>query len=161
MTKAIWEEKGFFGLHFHIIVHHWRNSGWNSISARTWRQELTQRPWRGAAYWLDCYGFISQLSYRPPAQGCPHHSGLDPPTSITNSYKSILWRHFLNRSSFLSDDFSLCQADIKLPIALIHCFSWWLNLLPVYILFQRPYHLCGVEVQMYTSTFICVKVRCS
>jgi hypothetical protein len=30
------------------------------------------------------------------------------------SYSLILWRHFLTWGSLLSDDFSLCQADIKL-----------------------------------------------
>jgi hypothetical protein len=25
----------------------------NSSGAETWRQELVQRPWRGAAYWLS------------------------------------------------------------------------------------------------------------
>ena len=29
-------------------------------------------------------------------------------------YILILWRHFLSRGSLLSDDFSLCQVDIKL-----------------------------------------------
>jgi hypothetical protein len=30
------------------------------------------------------------------------------------AYSLILWRHFLNCGSFLSDDFSSCQVDIKL-----------------------------------------------
>lgn len=29
------------------------------------------------------------------------------------TYNPILWRHFLSRSSFLSDDSNLCQVDIK------------------------------------------------
>jgi hypothetical protein len=44
--KQVGEEKGIFSLHFHIAVHHQRNSH----RAETWRQELMQRPWRGAAY---------------------------------------------------------------------------------------------------------------
>jgi hypothetical protein len=37
---------------------------WNSHRAGTWRQELMQRPWRGAAYWLASPGLLSLLSYR-------------------------------------------------------------------------------------------------
>jgi hypothetical protein len=29
-----------------------------------WRQELMQRPWRDAAYWLASHGFLCLLSYR-------------------------------------------------------------------------------------------------
>jgi hypothetical protein len=30
------------------------------------------------------------------------------------AYSPILWRHFLNQGSLLSDDFSMCQFDIEL-----------------------------------------------
>lgn len=33
----------------HISLHHQER---NSSRTGTWRQELTQRPWRGGAYWL-------------------------------------------------------------------------------------------------------------
>jgi hypothetical protein len=36
----------------------------NSNRAGTWRQELMQRPWRDAAYWLASHGLLSLLSYR-------------------------------------------------------------------------------------------------
>jgi hypothetical protein len=36
----------------------------NSPRAGTWRQELMQRPWRGAVYWLASPGLLSLLSYR-------------------------------------------------------------------------------------------------
>jgi len=36
----------------------------NDNRAGTWTQELMQRPWRGAAYWLAHCGFLSLLSYR-------------------------------------------------------------------------------------------------
>ena len=36
-----------------------------SNRAGTWRHELMQRPWRGAAYWLAPYVLLSLLSYRP------------------------------------------------------------------------------------------------
>jgi hypothetical protein len=53
MTKATCKAKGLSGLHFHITVYHLKKS-WdrNSSWAGTWGQELMQRPWRGAAYWL-------------------------------------------------------------------------------------------------------------
>ena len=37
-----------------------RNSNW----AGTWRQELMQRPQRGAAYWLAPGGLLSLLPYK-------------------------------------------------------------------------------------------------
>ena len=50
----------------------------NSSRAGTWRQELMQRPWRGAAYWLTSSGLFSLLSYRTqdhqPRDG-PTHKG--------------------------------------------------------------------------------------
>ena len=59
----------------------------NSNRAGTWRQELTQRPWRDAAYWLVSPGLLSLLSYRTqdyqPRDG-PTHNRLDPPPLITN-----------------------------------------------------------------------------
>jgi hypothetical protein len=59
----------------------------NSNRAGTWRQELMQKPWRGAAYWLAPHGLFSLLSYRTQdhqSRDGPTHNGLGPPTSITN-----------------------------------------------------------------------------
>jgi hypothetical protein len=42
-----------------IMEGHW---GKNSDSIGTWRQELMQRPWRDAAYWLASLGLLSLLS---------------------------------------------------------------------------------------------------
>jgi hypothetical protein len=36
----------------------------NSHRVGTWRQELMQRPWKGAAYWLASSDLLSFLSYR-------------------------------------------------------------------------------------------------
>ena len=58
-----------------------------SSKPRTWRQELVQRPWKGAAYWLTPRGLLSLLSYRTqdhqPRDGTTHN-GLDLPPLITN-----------------------------------------------------------------------------
>ena len=55
----------------------------NSHRIGTWRQELIQKPWRGAAYWLAPHGLLSLLSYRTqdhqPRDG-PTHNGQNPPT---------------------------------------------------------------------------------
>ena len=56
MTKINSERKRLFLIKY--------SKGWNSHWAGTWRQELIQRPWRGAAYWLDPHDLLSLLSYR-------------------------------------------------------------------------------------------------
>ena len=40
----------------------------SSSRAESWRQELMQRPWKGAAYWLVSPGLLSLLSSRTPDQ---------------------------------------------------------------------------------------------
>ena len=59
----------------------------NSNRAGIWRQELMQRPWRGAAYWLASPALLSLLSYTTqdyqPSDGITHN-GLGPPPLITN-----------------------------------------------------------------------------
>jgi hypothetical protein len=39
------------------------NHGRNSDRAGTWRQELMQKAWRGAAYWLSSCGLLSLLYF--------------------------------------------------------------------------------------------------
>jgi hypothetical protein len=60
----------------------------NLNRAGTWRQELMQRAWRGAAFWLAPHGLFSLLSYRTqdqlPTQGGITHNGQGPLPSIAN-----------------------------------------------------------------------------
>jgi hypothetical protein len=70
MAKSHLRRKGFVHLHF-------------QVRTGTWRQELMQRSWKGAAYRLAPYGLFSLLSYRTqdhqPRDG-PAYNGLVPPT---------------------------------------------------------------------------------
>lgn len=54
---------------------------------RNLRQELKQKPWGNAAYWLSLRGVCILLSYTPqdhqPRSGSPH-SALGPPASIVH-----------------------------------------------------------------------------
>jgi hypothetical protein len=59
----------------------------NSLMAETWRQELMQRPWRGAAYWIASPGLISLFSCRTQdyhPRDNTTHNGLVPPLLIIN-----------------------------------------------------------------------------
>ena len=74
--KASWGGKGIVGLHFHIAVHCEGSQDRNSNRAGTWRQEMTQRPWKGAAYWHAPYGLLRPLSIEPRTTS----PGMTPPT---------------------------------------------------------------------------------
>ena len=68
-----------FILHLHITIHHPREIRAGTQEG-TWRQELKQRPWRSAAYWLAPPGLLSLLSYTPwdhPAMEGTTHNGQD------------------------------------------------------------------------------------
>ena len=85
----------------------------NSSRAGTWRQELIQKPWRGAAHWLASLGFLRLLSYRTQdtRPGTATHHELGPPPSITN------WENTLQL------DFTEAFSQLKLlPL-------WWLSTL--------------------------------
>lgn len=77
--------KEFIGLHFHLTGRQGRNSN----RAGTWRQELMQRSWRGAAYCLAPCGLLS-LSYRSQ----DHHLG-NGPTIVGLTPLSI--NHYLRK----------------------------------------------------------------
>jgi hypothetical protein len=60
--ESSWGGNDLFSLYFHIAVPHQRKSGLELKQVR--KQELMQRPLRGAAYWLAPPGLLSMLSYR-------------------------------------------------------------------------------------------------
>jgi len=78
--KQVGEERVYSAYTFHIAVHHQRKSGQELKQVR--KQELMQRPWRDATYWLASPGLLSLLSYRTqdhqPRDGTAHN-GLGPP----------------------------------------------------------------------------------
>ena len=94
------------------------SQNWNSHRVETRRQELMQKPWRDAAYWLASPGLLRLLSYRTqelqPRDGTiqiePSH-----PWSLVEKmpYSWILWRSFLKGGSFLCDNSSLWQIDTQ------------------------------------------------
>jgi hypothetical protein len=81
--EASWGGKGLSGLYFHNYVHHQRKSGQELHRAGTWRQELMQRPWKGAVYWLVSYGLLSLLILWNPGIA-PQTIGCLPPPSLTD-----------------------------------------------------------------------------
>jgi hypothetical protein len=80
MTKKQVGKKGLFSLHFHIAVHHQRESGLELKQVR--KQELMQRPWKDVPYWLASPGLLSLLSYRTqdyqPRDGTNHNEPSHP-----------------------------------------------------------------------------------
>ena len=85
--KQVGEERVYLAYTSTLLFITKGSQDWNSHRAGTWRQELLQRPWRGAAYWLALPDLLSLLSYRiqdyQPRDG-PTHNGLSPPPLIIN-----------------------------------------------------------------------------
>jgi hypothetical protein len=121
MTKETWGGKDLFG---YVSTSQFSIKGsqdWISNRVGSWKQELIYRPRRWVVYWLVTHGLLSLLSYRtkttrpgmaPPITGwaLPHQLLIkEMPYSLACS--PVLWRHFLNWGSLLSDDYSLCQVD--------------------------------------------------
>jgi len=60
MTKTTWGGKGLLSTHTSTALFFTEGSQDRNLSrAGTWRQELMQRLWRGAAYWLSLHGLLS------------------------------------------------------------------------------------------------------
>jgi hypothetical protein len=75
--KQVREERVYSAYAFTLLFITKGGQDWNSHRAGTWRQELMQRPWRGAAYWLASPGLLSLLFYRThdyqPRDGTTHN----------------------------------------------------------------------------------------
>jgi hypothetical protein len=115
MTKSNLGKEGFIWLTLPHLCLSLKEVRTGTDRAGTWRQELMQRPWNEAAYWLASHGLLRLLSYstqgQQPRNG-PTHNVLGPsPSSIvkkipcSHPYTQLLWRHFLNWGSCLSDDY--------------------------------------------------------
>ena len=71
----------------------------NSSRAGTWRQQLMQKPWRGAAYWCAQRSLLSLLSYRTQEDQSRDGTTMGwalPDQSLIKKmpYSLILRRHF-------------------------------------------------------------------
>ena len=78
MVKATQGGKGFLGLHFHTIVHHWRKSGQELKQNKNLQAGADAEVMEGAANWLPLPGLLSLLPYR--TKNC---NGLGPQPFIT------------------------------------------------------------------------------
>jgi hypothetical protein len=113
----------------------------NSHRAGTWRQELMQSPWKGAAYWLASPGLLSLLFYRTqdyqPRDGTTHNGPSNPWSLIEKMpYSWISWKHFLKGGSFPCDGSSLCQVDTQSqPVQDVSVFCFSSTGTPLYMAF--------------------------
>jgi hypothetical protein len=89
----------------------------------SWRQELVQRPWRvllTGLLLMTCSAYFhieprtTSSGMVPPTMDWAHHQSFTKTIPYRPVYSLVLWRHFLNWGSLLSDGCTLCQVDIKL-----------------------------------------------
>ena len=121
MAKSKSRRKGFVWLPYHC-------SSLKEVRTGTQvGQEAGDRSWcRGhGGVLLTALLFMACLAWFP--RDDTTHNGLTPPLSIANfkklPYSWILWRHFLHWVSLLSDNFSLCQIDIR-PASIVYMCVW-------------------------------------
>ena len=62
--KQVGEERAYLAYTSTSLFIIERSQDRNSSRAESWRQELMQKPWRGASYWLVPYGLLSLFSHR-------------------------------------------------------------------------------------------------
>ena len=115
--------KGLFRLHFHTAVHHQGSQDWNLSrpGSRSWCRGHGGMFFTGLRHLACSACFL--IEPRLPAQRGSHPQGSCPPWSLIEKmpYNCISWRHFLNWSSFLCDNSSLCQVDTQnLPIQVLY-----------------------------------------
>ena len=82
IEKQVGEERVYSAYTSTLLFITKGSQDWNSSRSGTWRQELTQKPWRDAAYWLASPGLLSSLSYRTQgyqSRDGTTHNGLGPP----------------------------------------------------------------------------------
>jgi hypothetical protein len=116
--KQVGEERVYLAYTSTLLFITKGSQDWNSHRAGTWRQELLQRPWRGAAYWLAFPGLLSLLFYRTqdhqPRDVTTHNRPSHPWSLIEKMpYSWISWRPFLTGGFFLCDNSSFCQVDAQ------------------------------------------------
>ena len=126
--EASWGGKGLFGLHFHTAYcSSPRKSGLELKQVK--KQELMQRPQKDVSL-LACFTWLAQTAVlenpRLPVQrDGPTHKG---PFPLITNWENVLhldlMEAFPNWSSFLCDNFSLCQVDTKLA-SIIDTLSIW------------------------------------
>jgi hypothetical protein len=110
----------------------------NLHRAGTWRQELMQRPWRGATTGsipLACSAcFLIEPRNTSPGMAPPTIDWTFTPAPLVIEQMPsswISWRHFLSGSSFLCDKSNLCQVDTqnqpvqRLMTTIWHSCSMW------------------------------------
>lgn len=104
----------------------------NSSRTGTWRQELVQKSWRGASYWLAPMTCSAYLLIEPkttsPGLALPTTGRAIPHCSLVKKmpYNWTSWRNFLSWGSFLSSDSNLCEDDTQNQ--LVHTVFWTLCL---------------------------------
>jgi hypothetical protein len=92
--KQIKEERVSLAYTFVSLFITKRSQDSNSNSAGTWGQEVIQRPWRGAAYWLAPHGLLSLLSYGTIMGRALLQQSVTKKMSYRFAYKLIVWKHF-------------------------------------------------------------------
>jgi hypothetical protein len=116
--KQLGEGRVNFHLKFHVTIHHQKQWG-QEYEGRSWCRSYGGALLTGLLLIASSACFPIKLNPISPGMA-PSTKGLPSPQSLIKkvfyrpSYSMLLWRHFLNWGSFLSDDSSLGQVDIKL-----------------------------------------------
>ena len=112
--------KGIIWLTRPHTVHDWRNSGQELKQGRNLEYRAVAKTVEDAAYYLFSMAswvcFLIETKTTSPEMAPPTMSWALPHQSLIKimPYSQILWKHFLNWVSLLSDNSSLCQLDVRL-----------------------------------------------